>query len=222
MKKLVFCIAIMATVCLASCADGKKTQADADNTSDSTAAMSKTDSANVGAGSVAEMGEDGEATEQDDPTNAEEWDVSVRTIDLDSDPRYEVIIRDSKGKTLTFGERTGFDYPRDMLETFGNVWQTDVNFDGHTDVMICLGQEPVSDQTFVRYDAWVFDPDDNKFYCQGSFRDICNPEVDREGRRILSHYIARDGVTRVYSAHYWQKDGNIAQEGETWTLSPNK
>lgn len=215
MKKVLFCIAMMASVCLTSCAN--KAKADASDAADSTVAVSNTDSANVSAGSAAEMGEDDEAA-NDDPTNVEEWDVSVRTIDLDSDPRYEVIIRDSKGKTLTFGERNGFDYPRDMLETFGNVWQTDVNFDGHTDVMICLGKEPVSDQVFVRYDAWVYDPDDNKFYCQGTFRDICNPEVDREGRRILSHYIARDGKTRVYAAHYWQKDGNIAQEGETWEV----
>ena len=215
MKKVLFCIAMLASVCLTSCAN--KAKADASDAADSTVAVSNTDSANVSAGSAAEMGEDDEAA-NDDPTNVEEWDVSVRTIDLDSDPRYEVIIRDSKGKTLTFGERNGFDYPRDMLETFGNVWQTDVNFDGHTDVMICLGKEPVSDQVFVRYDAWVYDPDDNKFYCQGTFRDICNPEVDREGRRILSHYIARDGKTRVYAAHYWQKDGNIAQEGETWEV----
>ena len=215
MKKVLFCIAMMASVCLTSCAN--KAKADASDAADSTVAVSNTDSANVSAGSAAEMGEDDEAA-NDDPTNVEEWDVSVRTIDLDSDPRYEVIIRDSKGKTLTFGERQGFDYPRDMLETFGNVWQTDVNFDGHTDVMICLGKEPVSDQVFVRYDAWVYDPDDNKFYSQGTFRDICNPEVDREGRRILSHYIARDGKTRVYAAHYWQKDGNIAQEGETWEV----
>ena len=215
MKKVLFCIAMMASVCLTSCAN--KTKADASDAVDSTAAVGNTDSANVSAGGAAEMGESDEAA-NDDPTNVEEWDVSVRTIDLDSDPRYEVIIRDSKGKTLTFGERNGFDYPRDMLETFGNVWQTDVNFDGHTDVMICLGKEPVSDQVFVRYDAWVYDPDDNKFYCQGTFRDICNPEVDREGRRILSHYIARDGKTRVYAAHYWQKDGNIAQEGETWEV----
>ena len=216
MRKLVFCIAIMTTVCLASCANGKKTQTDADNTADSAAAVSNIDSANVSAGSAAEMGEGNES--KDDPTNVEEWDVSVRTIDLDSDPRYEVIIRDGNGKTLTFGERNGFDYPTDMLETFGNVWQTDVNFDGRTDVMICLGLMPTSDQTFVKYDAWVYDPDDNKFYCQGTFREICNPEVDREERRILSHYIARDGKTRVYSAFYWQKDGNIAQEGETWEV----
>lgn len=221
MKKVLFSLAItaVASVAMASC--GNKTTANAGTTdsvnSEETVAATAADTTASSEATGEEMG-----AAADGQGLAEEWDVSVRTFDMDSEPKYEVIIRDSEGKTRTVGERTGFDYPQDMLETFGNVWETDVNFDGHTDVMICLGQEPVSDQTFVRYDAWVFDPDDNKFYCQGSFRDICNPEVDREGRRILSHYIARDGVTRVYSAHYWQKDGNIAQEGETWTLSPNK
>ena len=216
MRKTVFCTALLMATCLTACGN-KTSKADAGNDSAAVENQTTADSANVDAGSAAEMDEVDEAA-NDDPTNVEEWDVSVRTIDLDSAPRYEVIIRDSKGKTLTFGERNGFDYPRDMLETFGNVWQTDVNFDGRTDVIICLGQEPVSDQTFVRYDAWVYDPDDNKFYCQGTFREICNPEVDREGHRILGHYIARDGKTRVYSAHYWQKDGNIVQEGETWEV----
>lgn len=207
---------MMAIIGLVSCSNGKKATGNG-SAADSTATENKADSANVGAGSAAEMGEDDESI-KDDPTNVEVWDVSMRTFDLDSDPKYEMIIRNSEGKTLTLGERQGFDYPADMLETFGNVWQTDVNFDGYTDVMICLGQMPASDQTFVKYDAWVYDPDDGKFYCQNTFREICNPEVDREERRILSHYIARDGKTRVYSAFYWQKDGNIAQEGETWTV----
>ncbi len=216
MRKFLFSITMMAIIGLVSCSNGKKATGNG-SAADSTATENKADSANVGAGSAAEMGEDDESI-KDDPTNVEVWDVSVRTFDLDSDPKYEMIIRNSEGKTLTLGERQGFDYPADMLETFGNVWQTDVNFDGYTDVMICLGQMPASDQTFVKYDAWVYDPDDGKFYCQNTFREICNPEVDREERRILSHYIARDGKTRVYSAFYWQKDGNIAQEGETWTV----
>jgi hypothetical protein len=70
--------------------------------------------------------------------------------------------------------------------------------------------------------AWVYDTEDGKFYCQGTFRDIFNPEIDREEHRILSHYIARDGVTRVYSAHYWQNDGNIVTVGDSWTVSPDK
>jgi len=45
-----------------------------------------------------------------------------------------------------------------------------------------------------------------------------NPEVDRAETRIVSHYIANDGKTKVYSAYYWQKDGNIQQVGETWEV----
>jgi hypothetical protein len=156
-------------------------------------------------------------------SNAEEYDVSVRTFDLDSQdpgPGYECIIRNKDGKTLQVVEGRTLGYPRDMLEPFGNVWQTDVDFDGYTDVLINLGFEPVSDQHFVRYDAWLYNPDDGKFYCPDTFREIINPEVDREETRILSHYIARDGKTRVYSAFYWQRDGNIQRVGESWTVEP--
>ncbi len=219
MKKVLFSLAItaVASVAMASC--GNKTTANA-GTADSVNSEEIVAATAVDTTASEALAEDGAAA--DGQGLAEEWDVSVRTFDMDSEPKYEVIIRDSEGKTRTVGERTGFDYPQDMLETFGNVWETDVNFDGHTDVMICLGRMPASDQTFVHYDAWVYDTEDGKFYCQGTFRDIFNPEIDREGRRILSHYIARDGKTRVYSAHYWQRDGNIAQEGETWTVSPDK
>jgi hypothetical protein len=219
MKKVFFSFAItaIASVAMASC--GNKTTANG-GTADSVNSESTVVATAADTTASAVLAEDGAAA--DGKGLDEEWDVSVRTFDMDSEPKYEVIIRDSEGKTRTVGERTGFDYPQDMLETFGNVWETDVNFDGHTDVMICLGRMPASDQTFVHYDAWVYDTEDGKFYCQGTFRDIFNPEIDREEHRILSHYIARDGVTRVYSAHYWQKDGNIVTVGDSWTVSPDK
>ena len=219
MKKVFFSFAItaIASVAMASC--GNKTTANG-GTADSVNSESTVVATAADTTASTVLAEDGAAA--DGKGLDEEWDVSVRTFDMDSEPKYEVIIRDSEGKTRTVGERTGFDYPQAMLETFGNVWETDVNFDGHTDVLICLGRMPASDQTFVHYDAWVYDPDDGKFYCQGTFRDIFNPEIDREEHRILSHYIARDGVTRVYSAHYWQKDGNIVTVGDSWTVSPDK
>lgn len=219
MKNVFFSFAItaIASVAMASC--GNKTTANG-GTADSVNSESTVVATAADTTASAVLAEDGAAA--DGKGLDEEWDVSVRTFDMDSEPKYEVIIRDSEGKTRTVGERTGFDYPQDMLETFGNVWETDVNFDGHTDVMICLGRMPASDQTFVHYDAWVYDTEDGKFYCQGTFRDIFNPEIDREEHRILSHYIARDGVTRVYSAHYWQKDGNIVTVGDSWTVSPDK
>lgn len=219
MKNVFFSFAItaIASVAMASC--GNKTTANG-GTADSVNSESTVVATAADTTASAVLAEDGAAA--DGKGLDEEWDVSVRTFDMDSEPKYEVIIRDSEGKTRTVGERTGFDYPQDMLETFGNVWETDVNFDGHTDVLICLGRMPASDQTFVHYDAWVYDTEDGKFYCQGTFRDIFNPEIDREEHRILSHYIARDGVTRVYSAHYWQKDGNIVTVGDSWTVSPDK
>ena len=219
MKNVFFSFAItaIASVAMASC--GNKTTANG-GTADSVNSESTVVATAADTTASAVLAEDGAAA--DGKGLDEEWDVSVRTFDMDSEPKYEVIIRDSEGKTRTVGERTGFDYPQDMLETFGNEWETDLNFDGHTDVLICLGRMPASDQTFVHYDAWVYDTEDGKFYCQGTFRDIFNPEIDREEHRILSHYIARDGVTRVYSAHYWQKDGNIVTVGDSWTVSPDK
>ena len=149
----------------------------------------------------------------------EDWEVSVRTFDLDSQdpgPGYDAIIRiDGKAVQVVEGRTLG--YPQDMLEKFGNVLLADVDFDGHTDVLICLGEEPVSDQTFLHYDAWLYNADDGKFYCPHTFREIDNPEVDEKEHRILGHYIARDGKTKVYSAYYWQLDGNIQQVGDSWT-----
>lgn len=155
----------------------------------------------------------------DRPLINEEFDVSVRTFDMDSHdpgPGYEVTIG-LDGKTLQVVEGRGYDYPKDMLESFGMVWMVDADFDGHTDVLVSLGTAPASDQTFEQYDAWLYNPDEGKFHYAKTFRDIYNPEFDAKGHRVLSHYVARDGKTVVYSAYYWQKDGSIKEVGKTWT-----
>ena len=139
---------------------------------------------------------------------AEEWDVSVRTTDLEEEkPRYEAIIRDANGKTIQVVEGNTVDYPRDMLEPFGNVWQADVNFDGHTDIMICLGMMPASDQTITYYDAWLYNPNAGEFFHHEGFRDISNPEVDTANKYVKGHYLLRDGVTKQFFAYALQKDG---------------
>ena len=143
----------------------------------------------------------------DDP-DAEEWDVSVRTTDLEEqEPRYEAIFRDANGKTIQVAEGHTVDYPRDMLKPFGNVWQADVNFDGHTDIMICLGMMPASDQVITYYDAWLYDPQTGKFNHHEGFRDIANPEVDTVNKHVTSHYLLRDGETKQYVALSIQNDG---------------
>ena len=138
----------------------------------------------------------------------EEWDVSVRTTDLEEEkPRYEAIIRDANGKTIQVVEGNTVDYPRDMLEPFGNVWQADVNFDGHTDIMVCLGMMPASDQTITYYDAWLYNPNAGEFFHHEGFRDISNPEVDTANKYVKGHYLLRDGVTKQFFAYALQKDG---------------
>ena len=204
------------TVCFALTACGSKTSETAEK-----ASAASTDSEQPVAVQTADSSAAQLEDEEDDPTNSEEFNVSVRTFDMDSQdpgPGYEATVSNKAGKTIQVLEGRTEGYPPDMLKTFGEVWQTDINFDGHTDVLICLGWVPVSDQHFVLYDAWLFNPTEGKFICSPNFRDIYNPEVDREKKRILSHYIARDGVQRVYSALYWQPDGSLQEAGETWVV----
>ncbi len=144
---------------------------------------------------------EGIASLKGDESTAEEWDVSVRTTDLEGqEPRYEAIFRDASGNTIQVAEGHTEDYPQDMLEPFGNVWQADVNFDGHTDIMICLGMMPVSDQVFTHYDAWLYIPQTGKFKHHEGFRDISNPEVDNVNKYVKAHYLLRDGKTKHYTA----------------------
>lgn len=139
---------------------------------------------------------------------AEEWDVSVRTTDLEEEkPRYEAIFRDANGKTIQVAEGYTVDYPQDMLKPFGNVWQADVNFDGHTDIMICLGMMPASDQTITYYDAWLYNPNAGEFIHHEGFRDISNPEVDTANKYVKGHYLLKDGETKQYTAFTIQNDG---------------
>ena len=150
---------------------------------------------------------EGIATHKGEDT-AKEWDVSVRTTDLEEpEPRYEAIFRDENGKTIQVAEGHTVDYPQDMLKPFGNVWQADVNFDGYTDIMICLGMMPASDQVITYYDAWLYNPQTGKFNHHEGFRDIANPEVDNVNKHVIAHYLLRDGKNKHYTAFVLQNDG---------------
>ena len=172
-----------------------------------------------GSGGILKMMEDfarehGISYEETEPVKgapaAEEWDISVRTTDLEEKlPRYEALIRDANGKVIQVLEGNTVDYPQDMLKPFGNVWQADVNFDGHTDIMICLGMMPASDQTITYYDAWLYNPNAGEFFHHEGFRDISNPEVDTFNEYVTGHYLLRDGKTKQYFAYALQEDGTI-------------
>ena len=137
---------------------------------------------------------------------AEEWEVSVRIYD---EVMYEGIIRDANGNAIMLIGGNTDDYPKDMLETFGNVWEADVNFDGHTDIMICLGKMPANDQTITHYDAWIYNPETGKFYNHRDFREISNPEVDTFNKYVTGHNLLRDGKTKQYYAYALQEDGTL-------------
>ncbi len=145
------------------------------------------------------------------------FEVSVVTPDLEEQyPRYEATVT-SGDKTIQVLKGKTEDYPKDMLGKFGQVTQVDVNFDGYTDLLICLGEVPASDQTFLTYDAWIYNPEKGQFRLHEGFRDIYNAEVDAANKRILSHYLVRDGKTKYYNAVRLKDDGTVEEMGEGWT-----
>ena len=165
-----------------------------------------------------------ETTELTDETTTEEsasetlnFEVSVVTPDLEEQyPRYEATVT-SGDKTIQVLKGQTEDYPKDMLRKFGQVTQVDVNFDGYTDLLICLGEVPASDQTVLTYDAWIYNPEKGQFRLHEGFRDIYNAEVNAATKRILSHYLVRDGKTKYYNAVRLKDDGTVEEMGEGWT-----
>lgn len=146
------------------------------------------------------------------------YDVSLRIVDADGEnPGYEAIVR-LNGKTPQVLETRVEDRPG-VMEKFGNVIQKDVNFDGLDDLLICLGGMSVTDQTFIYYDAWIARRTSSgiTFTRYEDFRDIANAEVDSANKRILSHYLVRDGVTYNYTQKRWQ-DGELKAVGKSWNV----
>lgn len=152
------------------------------------------------------------------------YDVSLRIVDEQGPkPGYECIVRLAGvggGKTLQVLEARIEDRP-DLMDDFGNVIETDVNFDGIPDLLICLGEQKVSDQTFIHYDAWIAKRTDGsdesyQFVRYKNFRGIANAEVDHVNKRILSHYLVRDGVSYNYTAHRWRENGMLMEDGPSW------
>jgi len=139
-------------------------------------------------------------------TTNEEWDVSVSIYD---EVMYDALIRDAKGNDIMMIGGNTVDYPKEMLETFGNVWQADINFDGYKDIMICLGKMPANNQNVAFYDAWLYNPQTGKFNSHVGFRDISNPEVDTINKYVTSHYLLRDGKTKQYTAYALQENGTL-------------
>ena len=148
----------------------------------------------------------------------EDYDVSLRIVDEQgAKPGYEAIVRDRDGKTLQVLEGRTEDRPMGM-ERFGNVIEKDINFDYIPDLLICLGGMKVTDQTFQYYDAWIAEdgPNGRTFTLYKPFRDISNAEIDPAYKRVLSHYMARDG-SFTYLSKVW-KNGILTEDGKSWNV----
>ncbi len=144
-----------------------------------------------------------------------QWDVSVRITDMEMDkPHYEALVHGANGETKQVLEGNTSDYPKEMLETFGNVWQADVNFDGHTDVMICLGKMPTSEEAITLYDAWLYDPQTDQFNFHKGFRLIFNPEVDADNKCVIGSYRLHKSKKRHYTAYTLEADSDLKKVKE--------
>ena len=71
----------------------------------------------------------------------------------------------------------------------GRVILIDLNKDGHTDALICLGHYGVSKNLY--FDAYLWDNEYCLFNRVTNFREIPNPGIDKKTSNIIS-YIGSD------------------------------
>ena len=74
--------------------------------------------------------------------------------------------------------------PVDMKEA-GRQILVDVNFDGISDLLICLGRYG-SDKPLY-YDAWLWNTEEGQFSYDGHFRTIPNPAIDKQNNKIVEN-----------------------------------
>ena len=73
----------------------------------------------------------------------------------------------------------------------------DINFDGQTDDLICLGRQ--GEDKALYYDAWLWDDDElgGIFIYVQEFREIPNPAIDKENHCIYGSISTPDGTKRT-------------------------
>ena len=109
-------------------------------------------------------------------------------------------------ETLTASiDETSIYYP----SADGVVMETDVNFDGHPDVLLFRGVLGAQGINF--YDCWISDGS-RLVRCEG-FEEIPNPYVDTESKLIWGH--VRDGAAAYYDLLYRVEGTKVVQTEET-------
>ena len=73
----------------------------------------------------------------------------------------------------------------------------DINFDGQTDDLICLGRQ--GEDKVLYFDAWLWDEDDlgGIFNYVKEFREIPNPAIDKKNHCIYGSISTPDGTRRT-------------------------
>ena len=74
--------------------------------------------------------------------------------------------------------------PADKKEV-GRAILIDLNKDGHTDALVCLGRYGVNKDLY--FDAYLWDKDYDVFNRVENFREIPNPGIDKKTSNITSH-----------------------------------
>ncbi len=101
-------------------------------------------------------------------------------------------VTDKMGHSFTLVSTT---QPLDTIywKGFGEIREDDINFDGTSDLMICLG--PTNSFGGYTYDGYVWDNDEHKFKHVEEFDKIMDPVFQPENNQIL-------GTFRIDN-HYW-------------------
>lgn len=72
----------------------------------------------------------------------------------------------------------------------------DVNFDGNDDIVILAGLTANRGQKY--YDAYIWNPRQNKFILYDEIRNVINMKIDEEQKLIYSSYMLNGGRTEYY------------------------
>ena len=70
------------------------------------------------------------------------------------------------------------------MKEVGRLILADVNFDGHTDLLVCLGRYDAAEH--LQFDAWIWEPGEEFFVYDEDFRYYKNPAISASKKTIFT------------------------------------
>ncbi|MBR1476285.1 MAG: hypothetical protein IJ613_12040 [Muribaculaceae bacterium] len=122
-------------------------------------------------------------------------------------------VTDKMGHSFTLVSTT---QPLDTIywKGFGEIREDDINFDGTSDLMICLG--PTNGYGCFTYDGYVWDNAEHKFKRVEEFDKIMDPVFQPENNQILGSF--RIGNHYWTSRYEWQNGELVLIEEDDFEL----